>query len=115
MGSASLANFFRRFRNHIGCAEFVYELHESFVAVALNLLHRGLLFTEQGKHPNLIERLFFADFAECEAHVDQHPLAGLRRIVYKQAEVDVAAYTDHFDQSLAEFAGKQFDDFGRYG
>ena len=59
----------------------------------MNLLDGRFLFAQHGEGLNLIERLFFADFAHRETDMNQNPIPGFRRIVSQQAGVDVAAYT----------------------
>jgi hypothetical protein len=43
----------------------------------------------------LIEGILLADSAQGESHVDEHPVTGFGKVIGEQAQIDLAAHSDH--------------------
>ena len=52
-----------------------------------------------------------ADFAHSEAYVNQHPIAGNRRIVLKQSQIHPPANPDHINQRKLRILRVHLHDF----
>jgi hypothetical protein len=86
-----------------------------FQAIASDLLHNLLRFAQGSQQPYLLHRILLANLRHCKSDMDQNPIAKLRHVVFKKAELNFAPNSGYLHDTHLILASGDLDNFSWYG